>query len=154
MFLDQKQSELVGNCMMEENGFRDLFSLPTFLFTLHVIRSPRYFSSLTLSFCQTDSLQRTTTKNTLGTGIAPFMRQNLHVTQISSRQRRIVCKNMKSCLSKILPTKYSFRNLRMNVYTHKQNWVLNNLQRLICHKTQTTEQISPERRQVSYKFLL
>ena len=42
---------------------------------------------------------------------------------------------MKSCLSKILPTEYSLRNLRLNVYTYKQNLSFNNLQMLICHKT-------------------
>ena len=54
--------------------------------------------------------------------------------------RLIACKQIKSCLSKILPTKYSFRNLRLNVYRFKQNLVLNNLQRLICHKTQPASQ--------------
>ena len=35
---------------------------------------------------------------------------------------------------------YSFRNLRLNVNTYKQNLALNNLQGLICHKTQPTNQ--------------
>ena len=52
----------------------------------------------------------------------------------------ITCKQMKSCLWKILPTRYSFRNVWLNVYTHRQNLALNNLQRLICHKIQTTNQ--------------
>ena len=38
---------------------------------------------------------------------------------------------MKSCSSKILPTKYSFRNIRLNVCTYER--ILNNLQRLIRH---------------------
>ena len=38
--------------------------------------------------------------------------------------------------------KYSFRNLRLNVYTYKQNLVLNNQQKLICHKTQPTNILS------------
>ena len=53
---------------------------------------------------------------------------------------RITCKPMKSCSYKIIPTKYSFRNLWLNVYTYRQNLALNNLQRLICHKTQITNQ--------------
>ena len=47
---------------------------------------------------------------------------------------------MKSCLLKILPTKYSFRNPWLNVYTYRQNLALNNLQRLMHHKTQTIKQ--------------
>ena len=48
---------------------------------------------------------------------------------------------MKSCLSKNLPTKYSFKNLRLNVYWYKQNLALNNIKRLICHKiNQSTNQ--------------
>ena len=49
-----------------------------------------------------------------------------------------MCKQVKSCSEKILSTKYSFRNLWLNVYTYRQNLALNNLQRLIRHKTQTT----------------
>ena len=44
---------------------------------------------------------------------------------------------MKSCLAKILSTKYSFRNIRLNVYAYKQNLALNDLQWLTYHKTQT-----------------
>ena len=45
---------------------------------------------------------------------------------------------MNSCLSKILPAKYS---LRLNAYTYKQNLPLNDPQRLIRHKTQPTNQL-------------
>ena len=34
---------------MEGKGFHDLFSLPTFLFTIHIIICPHHFSSLALS---------------------------------------------------------------------------------------------------------
>ena len=37
-------------------------------------------------------------------------------------------------LMKFLPTKYLFRNVRLNVYKYKQNLALNILQRLVCHK--------------------
>ena len=47
---------------------------------------------------------------------------------------------MKSCLWKILPSLYSSRNLWLNVYTFRQNLALNNLQRLIRHKIQSTNQ--------------
>ena len=57
---------------------------------------------------------------------------------------------MKSYSYKILPTKYSFRNLRLNVYTYRQNLALNNLQRLIRHKTETTN--NHEMYTVSYKL--
>ena len=54
-------------------------------------------------------------------------------------------KTGKSCTKKIefllrenFTYEYSFRNLWLNVFTYKQNLALNNLQRLIRHKTQTT----------------
>ena len=48
-----------------------------------------------------------------------------------------MCKQVKSCLYKILPTKYS---LLKGIYIYRQNLALNNLQRLIRHKTQPTNQ--------------
>ena len=47
---------------------------------------------------------------------------------------------MQFCLWKILPTKNSFRNIWSNVYTYQKNLALNNLQSLIYHKIQPTNQ--------------
>ena len=60
-------------------------------FPLH---STCYYMSLSLFFahyvCQTRGLQKTK-KNTFATGIASFMQQNLHTTQISSCQKQDRC---------------------------------------------------------------
>ena len=52
----------------------------------------------------------------------------------------ILFKQMKSCLSKTLSTKYSFRNLLLN-YIYILNLAFNKPWILICHKTQTTNQL-------------
>ena len=58
----------------------------------------------------------------------------------------ILCKQIKPCLSKTLFTKCSSRNLWLNIYIYIyiyiQNLALNDLWRLIGHKTRTTKQKS------------
>ena len=82
-----RQLGLVGNCMMERNGFHNLFSLLTLLFTLHVIICSCHFSSLSCLHCLSNWQSTKNKKDAIATGIACFMQQNLHVTQISSCQR-------------------------------------------------------------------
>ena len=47
---------------------------------------------------------------------------------------------MSSGLFKMSSTNYLFTNHIYLMYMHKQDLALNNLQRLICHKTQPTNQ--------------
>ena len=61
-------------------------------------------------------------------GFCPSRERQGYTKNMTIWNRLILCKQMKSCFSKILPTKYSFRNLRLNVYKYKQNLALNNLQ--------------------------
>ena len=61
-----------------------------------------------------------------------------------------VCKQMSSDLFKMLPTNYLFTVF--NIHMYKEDLALNNLQGLICHKAQLTNQIYCD--QYIYFYLL
>ena len=53
---------------------------------------------------------------------------------------------MRSVLFKMLPTNYLFTNhiyIYIYIYIYEQDLILSNLQELICHKTQPTNQTTP-----------